>query len=464
MRRRYSKDKKFVQIVEQMLDSGFNPRTDTPEEIEEDSEYAVADDLSSYYGISEKQAIYFVWTLLEDFVKKVIKGDREEKELLYGDDDYDYTPSRNKGRPQTRFVGTPDITVIDVKGFVRWVEKTFGVSEFPIKSYRNRKDPSDFDSRRRYASGDIELQEGPEEVLCDPNAPMHCEGVLRFKRGGKPIPTSVMLRGYLTGIALAQNDIEIVRKYGFDVMANLDGVIRGWLRKAERDPEYTLSDVQKKWVNGALGGKTPRGLSDTIRKAVIRECKLSGGCDLPEPDRFRFANNRRRAYGDYEDHEYFSYDRMSVDEYLDGLDDFEITTPLHGTVRVRSSDKATKMALQTVKAFNQLQRASARVARIDAEYDDTQYKSDLYLEQGKYGLYSKAEKRLDALSREFDKAEKAYAKLTSKYPDLVGLKSLDYEIFIWADDLEELHFDLKSQSFPFSARLKDYLDIDPTEY
>lgn len=326
MRRRYSKDKKFVQIVEQMLDSGFNPWTDTPEEIEEDSEYAVADDLSSYYGISEKQAIYFVWTLLEDFVKKVIKGDREEKELLYGDDDYDYTPSRNKGRPQTRFVGTPDITVIDVKGFVRWVEKTFGVSEFPIKSYRTRKDPSDFDSRRRYAS------------------------------------------------------------------------------------------------------------------------------------------NRRRAYGDYEDHEYFSYDRMSVDEYLDGLDDFEVTTPLHGTVRVRSSDKATKMALQTVKAFNQLQRASARVARIDAEYDDTQYKSDLYLEQGKYGLYSKAEKRLDALSREFDKAEKAYAKLTSKYPDLVGLKALDYEIFIWADDLEELHFDLKRESFPFSARLKDYLDIDPTEY
>lgn len=143
-------------------------------------------------------------------------------------------------------------------------------------------------SRNRYASDGVELLEGKEEVICDSNA-MSCEGVLRFKRGGKPIPTSVMLRGYIIGIAVAQNDVEIAKKYGFDVLDNLDRVIRGWLRTAEKNPEYTLSAGQKKWLNSALGGQTPRGLSETIRKAVIRECSLVGGCDLPDQSRFRFG-------------------------------------------------------------------------------------------------------------------------------------------------------------------------------
>ena len=143
-------------------------------------------------------------------------------------------------------------------------------------------------SLNRIANKGVELEEGREEVICDSET-MNCEGVLRFKRGGKPIPTSNMLRGFIIGIAIAQNDIEIVKKYGFDVMDRLDRVIRGWLRTAEKDPEFTLSAGQKKWLNGSLGGKTPRGLSETIRKAVIRECSLVGGCDLPDQSQFRFG-------------------------------------------------------------------------------------------------------------------------------------------------------------------------------
>ena len=86
----------------------------------------------------------------------------------------------------------------------------------------------------------------------------------------------------------AMNEL-IVKKYGFDVMEKLDSVIRGWLRTAEKDPSWTLSAGQKKWLNSSLGGSTPRGLSETIRKAIIRECKLVGGCDLPDQSRFRFG-------------------------------------------------------------------------------------------------------------------------------------------------------------------------------
>jgi len=138
----------------------------------------------------------------------------------------------------------------------------------------------------RYAKDQF-IEEGREETICDPMDPMNCTGVLRFKNG-KPIPAYVMLRGFLIGVAVAQNDEDVIEKYGEDVLSKLELAIRGWLRKASGNAEYTLSDGQKRWLNKTLGGKSGV-LSPILRRYVVTECSKSGGCDLPDPARFRFA-------------------------------------------------------------------------------------------------------------------------------------------------------------------------------
>ena len=171
-------------------------------------------------------------------------------------------------------------------------EELMGWSGGPVAEWevQHIHDQHRFASNRRMKAADQFIEEGNEETICDPMAPMECTGVLRFKNG-KPIPAYIMLRGFLVGVAVAQNNPDVIEKYGEDVLDKLERAIRGWLRKASGNAEYTLSAGQKRWLNQTLGGKSGI-LSPILRKYVVTECSKSGGCDLPDPDRFRFARKR----------------------------------------------------------------------------------------------------------------------------------------------------------------------------